>query len=93
MIISPVCSFEYVSCGIYDTTGCISISSEYGCDMYTNALEKISSKWNCANIRSYICVVHKQDTLFDAVEFQRKYPKEPFALDDSCLTHLPQNLQ
>ena len=33
-------SFEDVSQGMYDTDGRISIASEYGRDVYANALEK-----------------------------------------------------
>ena len=34
------------------------------------------------NIQSSVCVVHKQDTIFDAVEFQQIYRRKPFALGD-----------
>ena len=36
VIISPVCYFEYVAYGMYDTAGHVSIASEYGCDVYSN---------------------------------------------------------
>ena len=44
VIISPVWSFKDLSYGMYETTGCIDIPSEYGCDVYAKALETISSK-------------------------------------------------
>ena len=42
--ISPVCYFEDVAYGMYNTSGRIAIASEYGCDVYTKALGKLSSK-------------------------------------------------
>ena len=44
LIISPVVPFGDVSYGMYDTSGYISIASEYGCDTYNNSLEKVPSK-------------------------------------------------
>ena len=86
MIISPVCSFEDVSYGIYDTVGLIAIASEYGCDVYANMLEKLSSKTTSYEDTIFFCGVPKQDTLFDAVEFQRRCQENPFAIDHACLT-------
>ena len=44
-------------------------------------------------ILSSVCVVHKIDTLFDAVEFQQRYRKNPLALGDTYLTPLYQHMQ
>ena len=38
VIILPIFSFEYVSYGVYDADGHISIASEYVCDVYAKAL-------------------------------------------------------
>ena len=38
VIILPVCSIEDIAQGMYDTAGHIAIASEYGCDVYANAL-------------------------------------------------------
>ena len=43
VITLPVYSFEDVAYGVYVTSGRIAIASEYGRDMYNNALEKLSS--------------------------------------------------
>ena len=43
MIILPVCSLEDVAQGVYVTAGRIAIASEYGCGVYANTLEKLSS--------------------------------------------------
>ena len=40
-----------------------------------------------------VCVVHKQDPLFYAVELQRRYHENPFVLVDVCLTPLSQHVQ
>ena len=40
-ILFTVCSWDDVAYGIYETADCISSASEYGCDVYTNALEKV----------------------------------------------------
>ena len=37
-------------------------------------------------------MVHKQDNLFDAVEFQRRYRESTFALDGACLMPLFQRV-
>ena len=63
MIISPVCSFEDVTYGMYNTSIRIYIASEYGCDVYTKALDKLSSK-----MTSY------EDTLFAFVQYVNKIP-------------------
>ena len=70
MIILPVCFFEDVAQGMYDTYGCIAIASEYGHDTYANALEFFHKKQHYMNILSSLCVVCKQDILFDSVESQ-----------------------
>ena len=44
-------------------------------------------------ILSSVCVIRKQDTLFDAMEFQKRYHENPFALGDAYLTPLSQHLQ
>ena len=42
VIIFPVYSFEDVAYGVYTTDIFIAITSEYGDDIYTNGLEKLS---------------------------------------------------
>ena len=49
---------------MYDTAGRTDIDSAYGCDIYENALEKLSLKKHLTKILSSIYVVHKQDTFF-----------------------------
>ena len=39
----PVCSWDCVVYVIYNTSGCIASDSEYGSDIYDNALEKLLS--------------------------------------------------
>ena len=56
VIISSVYSFEYLAQGIYDTDGRIDIASEYGRDIYANALEFLSSKTTSyKNIIFFVC--------------------------------------
>ena len=43
VLILPVCSWEHLVYGLYDTTGCIASAFEYGRDFYANALENVSS--------------------------------------------------
>ena len=38
---SPVCLWDDVAYGIYDTDGRIPSASEYGFDVYANALESV----------------------------------------------------
>ena len=38
VIMSPVFSCDDVACGLYETVGCIKSASEYGRDMYSNAI-------------------------------------------------------
>ena len=78
---------------MYDTADCIYIASAYSCDVYDNALEKIYQKQHHMKILSSVCVVHKQDTLFDAVKFQQRYRKHTFALVDTYLAPFPQHTQ
>ena len=40
---SPVCSLYDVAYVIYDNDGHIASDSEYGCDVYSNVLENVSS--------------------------------------------------
>ena len=54
---------------MYDRAGRIYIASAYGYNVYDNALYKIVLKQHRMKILSSICVVRKQDTLFNAVEF------------------------
>ena len=93
MIILPVCSFEDVAYGTYDTYSCISIISGYGRELYAKALGNSHQKQHCTKIRYCVCGVRKQDTLFDAVEFQQRYNENNVALGDACLTHFPQTMQ
>ena len=44
MIISPFLPLKDVGQGVYVTSGRITIASEYGRDIYANAIENISSK-------------------------------------------------
>ena len=67
MIISPVFPFEDAAYGMYDTDILVDIASEYGCGVYAEALKNSHQKQHCTKIRSCVCVVRKQDTLFDAV--------------------------
>ena len=78
---------------MYDADGQIYIAYAYGCDLYTNALYKISFKKNCINILSSLCMLHTQDNLFDDVEFHGICPENPFALGDAYLTPLSQHVQ
>ena len=41
--VCPNDRLEYVAQGVYVTAGRIAIASEQGCDVYANALEKLSS--------------------------------------------------
>ena len=59
----------------YDTSGCIAIASSYGCGAYVNVLEKNHQIQHHIKILSSLCLLRTQDTLFDAVEFQRRYHK------------------
>ena len=77
---------------MYDTAGCIAIASEYGCGVYANVIENISFKKYHMKILSCLCLVRTQDALFDAVEFQQRYHKNPFVLGDACLTPLYQHV-
>ena len=67
VIIFPVCSFEDVEYGMYNTAGLIAIVFEYGHDEYAKSLEKSRQKKYYTKLRSCVCGVCKQDTLFDAV--------------------------
>ena len=40
---SLVCSWKDVPYGMYDIAGLFSNASEYGCNLYSNAIEKSSS--------------------------------------------------
>ena len=44
-------------------------------------------------VLSYVCVVRKQDTLFDYVEFQQRYRKKYFVFDDAYLMPFCQRVQ
>ena len=93
VIILPVFSFEDVAYGIYYTSVRIAIAYEYGCDVYSKALEKVSPKMTLSKIRSFVCGVRKQGILFDAVKFQRRCRENPFVIGDACLTTLSQHVQ
>ena len=69
MIIKPVFHHEDVSQGMYDRAGRIYIASAYGYNVYDNELYKIAWKQHRMKILSSICVVPKEDTLLNAVEF------------------------
>ena len=86
-------SFGDVAYVMYNTDSSISIASKYVCHVYAKELEKSHQKRHRTKIRSCVCGVHKQDTLFDDVEFQRRYHEKPFALGDACLTPLYQHVQ
>ena len=53
----PVCSWDDVAYGIYETAGCMEISSEYGHDMYANTLENIFSNTTSCE-ETIFCVLH-----------------------------------
>ena len=55
---------------MYATASCIAIASACGCVVYDNVIEKSHQKQHCTKILSSVYVVHKQDTLFSAVEYQ-----------------------
>ena len=93
VITSPVCSFEDVSYGVYVTSGRISIASEYGRDVYDNALEKIRQTQHRMTILPFLYWVRTQDILFDAMEYQRRCCETLFVIGDACLTSLSQRAQ
>ena len=78
MILSPVFPFEDVAYGTFNTSVHTAIASEYGCGLYAKSLENYHKKLHRAKIRYFICGVHKQDTLFDAVSFRQIYHENPF---------------
>ena len=78
---------------MYDAAGHIAIDSTYGCEIYANKLEKYPQKQYRMKKLYSVCVVCVQDTLFDAVEFQSRYRKNPFALGGTYLIPLYQHLQ
>ena len=78
---------------MYDTGGSISIVSAYGCDVYANVQKNFHKKQHNMKILSSLCVVHTQDTLFDAVELQQRYRKNPSELGDANLMLSPQRVQ
>ena len=51
-------------------------------------LKKLRTK-----IKASVCVVHKQDTIFDAVENQLRYRENPLTLGDACLTALSKHVR
>ena len=55
---------------MYYTAGHIAIAYAYVCDVYANALYKSHQKQHLIKIKYSVCVVHKQDTILDAVEYQ-----------------------
>ena len=71
---------------MYITYRRIDIASAYGCDVYANVLVDFNQKQHHMKILSSLYSVRTQDTLFDAVEFQQRYRKKPFALGDAYLT-------
>ena len=42
-MMSPFFLWDDASYGIYETNGCVATPSEYGCDVYDNALENVFS--------------------------------------------------
>ena len=71
---------------MYDTSEHIATASAYGYGLYANKLDFYYKKKHCMNMLSSLYPVCPQNTLFDAVEFQRKYRKNPFELSDAYLT-------
>ena len=63
VITSSLCYLEDVIYGVYVTSGHIAIASEYGHDVYNNALEKLSS-----NTTSY------DEIIFLVLGTYRRYP-------------------
>ena len=62
VITLPVCYLEDIAYGVYVTAGRIAIASEYGRDVYDNALEKLSS-----NTTSY------EDIIFFVLDTYTRY--------------------
>ena len=92
VIISPVFSFGGVSYGTYDAAGRMSIFCEYGRDVYTKGLKNSHQKQYHMKIRYCVCGVRKQDTLFDAMEFQKIYHENTFSIGDTCLNVLSKHV-
>ena len=78
---------------IYETAIHIASASEYGRDMYANALKNIC-QIQC-HVKKIISVywVRRQGTLFDFVGFRKKSHKNLFVIDDACITPLFQHKQ
>ena len=71
VITSPVCSFKDVTYGVYVTARRIAIASEYGCDVYANALENFRQIQHLMKILSLLYRVRTQDIHFGALESQQ----------------------
>ena len=78
---------------MYYTSGSISIYSSYAGEVFSNALGNISSKTTPYEDIILLLPVMYKNTVFDAVEFQRRYRENSFALGNLYLTPLSQHLQ
>ena len=58
MIILPVFSFEDIAQGMYYTDGRTDIASEYGREVYANALDFFHQKQHHLNTLSSLCVIY-----------------------------------
>ena len=92
MIISSTFPLGDLSHGMYGTYGHIAIVSAYGCDVYYNVLKYFHLKKHHMKILYSLHLVRTQEDLFDAVEFQQRYGKNPFALGNAYLTPLFQRV-
>ena len=74
-IMLPVCSWEDLAYGMYETVGCVDIAFEYGCDVYDNNLEDVLSNTTpCEEIFFHVLGMYKRHP-FVVVGFQQKYSK------------------
>ena len=86
-------TFEDVSYGMYDTSGRIPIASELVVMCTPTHYINSHKKQHHTKIHYFVCVVYKQDTLQDDVEFQQRYREKPFSPGDACLTPFYQHVQ
>ena len=93
MIILPVFSLEDIAYGVYDTAVIIAIASEYGCDVYDNVLEKLSSKTASYEDIIFLVTVTYTRYPFWGCEIIANIPRKCFALVDAYLTPLYQCVQ
>ena len=64
---------------MYETACHIAIASAYVCDIYANAIDKLSSIFFYKDTILHLCGTLK-NILFDAVKSKRRYHKNSFAL-------------